>query len=433
MDLSAARKAETEANVKACLARIKAYQMANGGFAYWPEYSRDVCEWGTNYAGHFMLEAQAHGYQLPVGLLEPWLSYQTQQANNWQAKANNYGWDLTQAYRLYTLALAKKPAMSAMNRMRETTAITDAAKWRLAAAYALAGKPDIASQIITGLSAKPGKSVNYWDTYGSPERDEAMILETLVLLRRMPQAKPLAEDIAHVLASNQWLSTQSAAYMLLSVAKYAGISNAGNRLNCEVQIDGVKASINSVKPIYQNELSFANGKAKVVSIRNTGKQNLYVFVQQTGVPVMKNQESYASNLNLTVRYFDMKDRAIDPAQLKQGTDFYAEVVVAHPGVRMNYTEMALQQLFPSGWEIMNSRLDAVKSAKLKPEGVRYQDIRDDRVYSYFDLDKGQKKSFRVLLHAAYTGIFYLPSVQCEAMYDHSIQARSSGQWVKVVK
>jgi len=432
MDLSDVRKGDIETNINATLAKIKSYQMANGGFAYWPENSYGVSGWGTNYAGHFILEAQARGYQLPVGLLDPWVSYQTSQANNWQPKTNDYGSDLIQAYRLYTLALAKKPALSAMNRMRETGGITDAAKWRLAAAYVVAGKADIAGQIVNGLSLKPNKSVNYWDTYGSPERDEAMMLETLVLLKRMAQAKPLVEDMANVLSSNQWLSTQSAAYMLLAVSKYAGINSAGENLVCDMTIDGAKVRVNTAKPIYQSQLNFNAGLRKLVSITNRSKQNMYVHVQQQGIPVMKSQAAVSENLNLSVRYLDMKDRPVNPT-LKQGIDFYAEITVVHPGVRMNYTDLALSQLFPSGWEIMSSRLDAVKSSRFKSDVVRYQDIRDDRVYMYFDLDKGQKKVFKVLLHAAYLGSFYMPSVQCEAMYDNTIQARTTGQWIKVVK
>jgi uncharacterized protein YfaS (alpha-2-macroglobulin family) len=433
MDLSDVRKGEIETNINACLEKIKSYQMANGGFAYWPENSYGVSDWGTNYAGHFMLEAQARGYQLPVGLLDPWLSYQTSQANNWQPKTNDYGSDLIQAYRLYTLALAKKPTLSSMNRMRETAGINDAAKWRLAAAYAVAGKPDIAGQIVNSLTLKSGKSVNYRDTYGSAERDDAMILETLVLLKRTAQAKPLVQDIANVLSSSQWLSTQSAAYMLLAVSKYAGINSAGENLLCDLTIDGTKVHVNTSKPIYQSKLNYNTGLRKTVSITNRSTQNMYVHVQQQGIPVMKAQAAVSENLNLTVRYLDMKDKPIQPISLKQGTDFYAEVTVTHPGVRMNYTDLALCQLFPSGWEIMSSRLDAVKSARLKSDAARYQDIRDDRVYQYFDLDKGQKKVFKILLHAAYLGSFYMPSVQCEAMYDNSIQARSSGQWIKVVK
>ncbi len=63
----------------------------------------------------------------------------------------------------------------------------------------------------------------------------------------------------------------------------------------------------------------------------------------------------------------------------------------------------------------------------------YQDIRDDRVYTYFDMEKNSTKTYRILLNAAYLGKFYLPAVECSAMYDNTIQAVKSGKWVEVVE
>ena len=63
----------------------------------------------------------------------------------------------------------------------------------------------------------------------------------------------------------------------------------------------------------------------------------------------------------------------------------------------------------------------------------YQDIRFDRVLTYFDLKKNEKKVFKVLLTASYIGTYYLPAVACEAMYDNSIYARRKGMEVNVVK
>ncbi|MDD2796999.1 MAG: MG2 domain-containing protein [Bacteroidales bacterium] len=433
MDLSDARKQSIETNVKATLTKIKSYQLSNGGFTYWPGESSTACDWGTNYAGHFMLEAQALGYQLPVGLLEPWVNYQTTEANNWQSKTNNYGSDLIQAYRLYTLALAKRPVLSAMNRMRETAGISVSAKWRLAAAYAVAGKPDIASGILNGIGVLPKTTDMYADTYGSFERDQAMMLETQVLLKRQAKATPLVQDMAKLLASDEWLSTQSTAYMLLAISKYIGSASNGDALNYEITLDGKKSAIKTPKAICQTAINYQTGLSKQLIVRNNSKQNLYLRVTQVGIPVMKSTEAKQSNLGMTVNYFDMKGKAVNPIKMKQGTQFYAEVTVTHPGVRMKYDDLAINQIFPSGWEIMNSRMDEVKSAKLNTDVPRYQDIRDDRVYSYFNLDRGQKKVFRILLQAAYLGTFYMPSVQCEAMYDNTIYARTKGQWVEVVK
>ncbi|MDZ7648948.1 MAG: hypothetical protein U5K54_18245, partial [Cytophagales bacterium] len=63
----------------------------------------------------------------------------------------------------------------------------------------------------------------------------------------------------------------------------------------------------------------------------------------------------------------------------------------------------------------------------------YQDIRDDRVHTYFDLNANQRKTFKVMLTASYAGSYYLPAVSGEAMYDNSVYARKKGKVVEVVK
>ena len=91
--------------------------MSNGGFAYWPG-SNNVSEWATNYAGHFMLEAEKLGYVIPGNVKTNWLKYQKEKASKWTDDGNTS--QMTQAYRLYTLALAGQPDKSAMNRLKES-------------------------------------------------------------------------------------------------------------------------------------------------------------------------------------------------------------------------------------------------------------------------------------------------------------------------
>ena len=86
-------------------------------------------------------------------------------------------------------------------------------------------------------------------------------------------------------------------------------------------------------------------------------------------------------------------------------------------------------IVPSGWEIHNSRMDQYNSNS--SDYFTYQDLRDDRVFTYFNLNANQKKTFRVQLNSSYLGKFYLPGISLEAMYDHSIYARTKGKWVQV--
>jgi len=94
--------------------------------------------------------------------------------------------------------------------------------------------------------------------------------------------------------------------------------------------------------------------------------------------------------------------------------------------------MALTQIFPSGWEILNTRMIGAEDAFASSESD-YRDIRDDRVYTYFSLPEGKEVRYSVLLNAAYAGKYYMPAVYCEAMYNHAINALLKGEWVEVGK
>ena len=102
----------------------------------------------------------------------------------------------------------------------------------------------------------------------------------------------------------------------------------------------------------------------------------------TGTPARGQEQERENNLSLSVTYTDVKGNTIDPASLSQGTEFLANVTVKNPGIRGEYQNLALTQIFPSGWEINNLRLTDDENT-LKADRGDYQDIRDDRVYTYF--------------------------------------------------
>jgi uncharacterized protein YfaS (alpha-2-macroglobulin family) len=116
---------------------------------------------------------------------------------------------------------------------------------------------------------------------------------------------------------------------------------------------------------------------------------------------------------------------------RQGTDFVAEINVGNPGMMGAYANLSLSSIFPSGWEIHNTRMDEY-AGRVAMSDYDYIDFRDDRVYTFFNLPVKIKKTYRFLLNASYLGKFYLPAILCEAMYDNTIYARTEGKWVEVV-
>lgn len=431
------KKKEITQNVTSAIDKLRSFQTDAGGFGYW-RGEQQASHWGTNYAGHFLLEARNLGYAIPPNMLERFLKYQQKTAQKWDGTLEDAGWnaenhDLTQAYRLYTLALAKQPELGAMNRLREQKKVGIATKWRLAAAYALSGKLEIAREIITNLSTSVTNYSEMSYSYGSDERDEAMILETQLLLGNKKSAGDILQQLAPKLASDEWFSTQTVAYSLLAIGKFVGDSKLDAKCSFSYQLGtGQFVDVSCSNPIMLIDIPIESNNIRKINVKNTGNGILFSRLILSGQPLVGDQTSASRNLAMEITYKTPTGQKLDPNSLPQNKDFIAEVTVQNNGIRgIDYKEMALTQVFPSGWEIHNSRMSGVQGAT-NSSTPTYQDIRDDRVCTYFNLPKGAKQTYRVLLNAAYIGKYYLPTTVCEAMYDNSIHAHSPGKWINVV-
>lgn len=430
MDLTDKQKADIERNIRAGIQKIQNFQQSDGGFNYWPAYGTSD-EWGSNYAGHFLLEANVQGYNVSSNMLQSWKAYTRSKSLNWNVtSAPWYGTDLAQAYRLYLLALSKSPELGAMNRLKEFKFLSPEAKIRLAAAYYLAGQQNIALQLISNVSvnfaARPAPGISY----GSDLRDQAMVLETYVLMNRNMESASLSKTIASKLSQENWYSTQTTAYSLLAIAKFCGNYKEGKKINISGKNGQENLTIQSEKVFNQTTVNWQSNKSNI-SITNKGQQMVYIKIINTGKPLAGDTVNAVGTnpaLDMSVAYLNSAGNIIDPTNLKQGTDFIAKVTVRNTGARGVLNEMALTQVFPAGWEILNTRLYNSEGA-FKSSASEYMDIRDDKVNHYFDIPAGETYTYYVQLNAAYAGRYYWPGVSCEAMYEKTISRSNKGKWV----
>lgn len=430
-DLTTDQKAKTENNIRSGIASLQNFQTPDGGFSYWPG-QRQADDWTTSYVGHFLLLAGDAGYFIPDQMIAQWRMYQKNRANSWAPSTRQfYGADLAQAYRLYTLALSKSPELGAMNRLRGFEYLAPEAKWRLAATYQIAGHANVANALISGLPTTFGERRAGF-TYGSSLRDEAMVLETLTLMGKRKSAETVLHKVAARLSQDTWYSTQTTAYALLAVAAFAGENKSDNKVTARVKINGRDTTITSDSYIVRIPIEIKQGGAQV-AINNTGDNTLFVRTITKGQPLTGESLRLESNpglLRMNVSYLTRDKKPLDVSNLLQGTDFIVKVSITNPGNRTDYNRMALAQIVPSGWEILNTRLyDAEGEFISSP--AQHRDIRDDRVYTYFDLKAHETKTYYMQITAAYTGSYYLPASYANFMYDESVQASSEGRWIKV--
>jgi uncharacterized protein YfaS (alpha-2-macroglobulin family) len=162
-------------------------------------------------------------------------------------------------------------------------------------------------------------------------------------------------------------------------------------------------------------------------VTNTETTPLYVNVYRRGVPAAGVETPSSEGLAIDVRLRDMKMNGLETGRITQGLDLVAEVRVKNltPNPLKN---LVLTHLVAAGFQIKNPRFGGGAAP-----AVDYQDIRDDRVLTYFGLDAGQEKVFSVVLNASYRGRYYQPGVAVEAMYDAGLHANTKGQWVEIVQ
>ena len=450
--MTQAQKDAVSKNITAAIEKLRNYQSQTGGFAYWPG-GNDVNDWSNTYAGHFLLEAKNKGYAVPEDMLNRWIDFQVRAAKMWSPGGNErsyaYDADLTQAYTLYTLALAGKPEMAGMNRLREKKDLYTQSALLLAGAYARAGKPEAARDISNKTWREDWDYTWSGRTYGSNMRDHALMLETYTATGDTKRAQALVEKLCSELGNQEGWSwnTQSLATALRALSGYA-VKNMGASGSFAYRLgNGSYNKGDNSRPISTVYFTQSAWSTRSVGVKNTSKAKLYARLVLSGQPLAGEEAFDAGNIALNVRYTDMKGNPVNESRLEQGADIIAEVTVSREGsaLQFPFNELALTQVFPSGWEILSSRLSGIDVGGSSASD--YQDLRDDRVYTYFDLPwsatasappsgqapvKKEVRTYRIQLNAAYAGSYYLPAVHCQAMYDNRIRATVPGRWVEVI-
>ncbi|WP_411029151.1 alpha-2-macroglobulin family protein [Spongiimicrobium sp. 3-5] len=423
-EVPSSKQNSIQTNVEQAIRRLGGYQLPNGGFSYWAGQNR-ANDWGTSFAGHFLLEAENKGYVLPIGFKTSWVSYQQQTAKQW--RTDNTNADLAQAYRLYTLALSGNADVASMNRLRERATISNAAKYPLAAAYAIIGRAKVANRLLAASNFNfDGRHNGY--TYGSSDRNRALALETFVLLNNKTKAWEMAKIIAQHLNGKNYMSTQTTAYSLLAMAKFAKMVG-GKGIDVGITLNGNNQSLRTGKTLANGTLAVKQG-ANSLTLKNTSDNVVYASIIMDGILPVGREREEQRNLSARIKFKGRNGNNLDISKISQGTDFIAEVTVTNTTAN-EIKNLALTEIFPSGWEIVNTRF--TDFGEFEGNKATYTDLRDDRANFYFDLGKNKSTTFRILLNASYLGTYYLPGIQIEAMYNNDYMLRTKGRWVEVVK
>ena len=401
--MTAEQLATTEANVKSVITRLNDYRTSMGGVAYWPGGVNPNL-WATAYDYVFLTEAAKKGFLVPSDLKSGMASYLRKCVRGWQSRSGD-----GEAYGMAVFALANdgKPEQAAMNRMWENKQnLSDLHKKGLAAAFAIDGKKAQAQELISGY-------------------DDALKLITLSANGDV-RAAEVAEALRARLMSDNWMSTYETAMDMLAMQKFLSKNKTAGGIEFKLTADGnTIADISSDKYIWQGVAADKVAKADI-EIKNKGKGTIFATITSYSVEDQAElpQSSNGLVVNFVAKQIDANGSAspIDITDLPQGTSFTAHVVVSNnTGKRIS--NVAISQILPAGWEVLSSP---------SRTGNMYQDIRDDRVLTYYDdMPAGISYSYDVNLVATYKGKYSMPAITAEMMYDAKVNGTSASGWATV--
>jgi uncharacterized protein YfaS (alpha-2-macroglobulin family) len=256
-----------------------------------------------------------------------------------------------------------------------------------------------------------------------------MILETLVLLgtgqgassEELGRTRGLVEEISDALSGERWLSTQETAYALIAMAPYMQQNAQSGALTLDYTAAGRSGNITFNNPFAETDLGNVTGTASAYTFTNRSAAPIYVRLTARGLPEEGSEPALSEGLGLTVQYRDSSGRAVNPQSLNPGEDMEVRVTVRNSHSQA-VEEIAVIIPVPASWEIINTRL----TGEAPPSTFRYQDIRDDRVLTYFNLNRNEEKTVSFMVNKTYDGSYFRPAIHAYAMYDESIRALVPG-------
>lgn len=425
MQLSPAEKMRIQQHVRSVIDRYPQYQTGSGGFAYWPG-NKTPNVWGSSYALHFLTEAQKQGYAVPSSLTTPLISYLSSTAADWE----DYNEDTAevQAYRLFTLAIAGSANLGAMNRLKNERLDTSASLL-LAAAYSHIGRAETAEDVFAGLVSNAVTTQTPYrhtgGSFGSSTRIQALYLMVCTLLQDEAKAAKAARAVSSTLSSDEWLSTQEAAWLLYSLLPYYKNRDASS-CSYTIAVNGKTLTGQLNKTSIVETLPADTGGEQSAEISNTGKVPLYGVLTAQGISVAGSEKPQEENMRMNVAYLNTDGQRISPADLKTGDSCIINITVDNPS-KKKIENIALTLPIPTCWEISNDRISSHTSDG--SSSFAYQDIRDDAVYTYFDLPAKRSVTYLFYATVVYQGEYVIPAIHAQAMYDNAIRAVYPGQRV----
>jgi len=425
--------------VKEGIKKIESMQLEDGSITYWQGTSQSNW-WGSVYAANFLIEAQKAKYNVSEDVLFSLLNFLSRKAKEPQTYTQTTYSDDGRTtleniarkeilYSLYVMALAKKPDIATMNYYKlHRDLLSQDSRYLLAGAYALAGRWNSYYELLPKSYEPVHPQRETGGSFDSDLRSNAIMLN--VLLEVDPGSKKIPLIIKYLLKNiHKSYSTQEQSFVFLALGKAAKNVSADG-FYADVIVNGKSIAKYSNKDITLKDDQL---NAAVVTIKSSGKGEVYYFWTSEGIKLNEKTKEEDSNLRIRREFYNYKTKAlIADKNFTQGDLVICKISLF--GMEQFAENIVITDMIPAGFEIENPRLNSKAEVNWKsnnPINIQYMDIRDDRLLLFTSAGSNVKYEFYYLLRAVNQGIFQLPIIGAEAMYDREFHSYNGAGIVSI--
>ncbi len=444
----------SEADFSRLVSVLRTRQNAEGGFGLWGA-SPEANEFVSVYAVHLLMEAKAAGHVVPDDMLQKANGYLQTLAGS---PANELAAVRSRAYAAYLLTRQGSVTTSLLSALRENLRTNfkaeiwqdDLAAVYLAASYQLLQQQAVADELIN----LPGKNLgltkneySYQDYY-DPLIHDAQTLYILAkhFKTRLQSLSPeIFQTIAQGITENRY-NTLSSGYLLLAYSAY--VDAAPPELTAQLAITAIdQTGKKQVLPLPQNFAPRAGfpETTKTLHFSGPGSAPLYYAVSESGYDQQVATGEIRNGLEIMRAYLNAKGEPVDKVALGEEITVQLRIRAID---RDWVNDIALQDLLPAGFEAVIQDSDTSSESESEEPAFdnsaswqdrlstggswtpQYADIREDRVVLYGNITNDLAE-YRYTLKATSAGVFNVPPVYAQAMYEPTVRARSGAGKIMV--
>lgn len=433
-------RAKVDDLVKAGLDRVRMMQTPSGGFGYWPGSDEPVL-WGTAYATHLLLDAEAQGYAVPEG--------EKKEAVSWLERQLDRKYEVSPselAYAHYVLARAGRPHAAQAQRLLDEAdknktpspiTLDEESRTLLMAAIQSSGdrrhEATLKRPVVHPIGG--ARANNAW--YGSELRDAGLRLSVYRDLFGADGAGELADSVAAQLSAtgDDWsYTTQELAWGVTGLGKSVGAPTGALPTPSLLAAGKLLPALPRAADASGWSWALADvDEAVSVKLAGSGSR-LYAVVTSEGARPDAEVPWGGSGLALSRSWVGLDGKPVDASFLPLGEAFYVKLELRNPS-NVAVPNVALVDRLPAGWEIENPRLgrDSLPEG-LDPESLwatEHLDLRDDHLAAFGTVPARGTVTVIYMVRTVTAGRWALPPAHAEAMYDPTRWARERGGTVTV--